>query len=428
MSEGDAYDEQVRELAARGADVDEARARAHHHDVRCACDVLADVYDATDGVDGRVSIEVDPRLAHDTDATVAEARSLWWPVDRPNLFIKIPATDEGLPAITRRLAEGISVNVTLIFSSSATASDGRLPRGLEQAAAPATTCRIHSVASFFVSRVDTEIDKRLDKIGTDEALALRGKAAVANARLAYQRVREGLRPTAGALLAAKARHAAAPAVGVDRREGPGVRRHACTSRAGRRPDTVNTMPEKTLEAFADHGEVAATGHRLYDEARRCSTTRRGRHRLRRRVRGARARGRREVREVLERADRHGDGAAGRRPSDGRCPPPRTGASARSGRWTVPVELASATPRIAYADAARAAGRRRSPPARRQGRTRPCGARTPRRRPRIRLAGSTCRETSRPAGRRAARPSSCCASVASTGSCCAAWAARRSHPR
>src|SRR5918993_1596758 len=187
LSKGNSYDDQVRELAERGADVDATIRTVTTDDVRNACDVLRPQWEASDGVDGRVSIEVDPRLAHETDKTVQQAIELWKIVDRPNLFIKIPAMMEGLPAITSVLAEGISVNVTLIFSVERhrAVMDAYLA-GLKKAKeAGHDLSKIHSVASFFVSRVDTEIDKRLDKIGTDEALALRGQAGVANARLAY---------------------------------------------------------------------------------------------------------------------------------------------------------------------------------------------------------------------------------------------------
>ncbi|MFD0888299.1 transaldolase, partial [Streptosporangium algeriense] len=187
LSKGDAYDTQLHDLSVRGVDVEEAVRAITTYDIRWAADVLRPVYDATGGVDGRVSIEVDPRLARKTDETVAEARALWWMVDRPNLFIKIPATAEGLPAITRAISEGISVNVTLIFSLERyrAVMDAWLT-GLERARANGLNLAgIESVASFFVSRVDTEIDKRLDKIGTPEAEALKGKAAVANARLAH---------------------------------------------------------------------------------------------------------------------------------------------------------------------------------------------------------------------------------------------------
>src|SRR5512142_943755 len=179
ITTGDAYDAQIRDLALRGVDVGEAVRAITAWDVRAACDVLRPVYEATDNVDGRVSIEVDPRIAHDTECTVAEARALWWLVDRPNLLIKIPATVEGLPAITAALAAGISVNVTLIFSLQRyDAVMEAFLAGLEQAGENGhDLSRIGSVASFFVSRNDTETDKRLDKIGNDEARALRGAAA-----------------------------------------------------------------------------------------------------------------------------------------------------------------------------------------------------------------------------------------------------------
>jgi len=192
ISGSDAYATQLRDLWARGAIVGEALRAMTAFDVRWACDVLRPVYDATGGVDGRVSIEVDPRLAYDTEATIAEARFLWWMVDRPNLFIKIPAARQGLPAIAACLAEGISINVTLIFSLARyqEVTDAFLD-GLERARqAGRDLSEIASVASFFVSRVDTEVDARLDKIGTAEAAALRGQAAIANARLAYQHYEE----------------------------------------------------------------------------------------------------------------------------------------------------------------------------------------------------------------------------------------------
>ncbi|MFL6178054.1 MAG: transaldolase, partial [Ornithinibacter sp.] len=187
LSEGHAYDDQVSELADAGKTVDEAVFALTTQDVRDACDVFRPVYEATNGQDGRVSIEVDPRLARDADKTIQQAIELWKIVDRPNLFIKIPAMEEGVPAITSVLAEGISVNVTLIFSVERhrAVMDAYLA-GLEAAKkAGHDLSKIHSVASFFVSRVDSEVDKRLEKIGSDEALALRGQAGVANARLAY---------------------------------------------------------------------------------------------------------------------------------------------------------------------------------------------------------------------------------------------------
>jgi transaldolase len=258
LSKGHAYDAQVRELAGRGADVEATIRTVTTDDVRAACDVLAPEFEASYGIDGRVSIEVDPRLAHDTDRTVAQAVELWKIVDRPNLFIKIPATAAGVPAIAKVLGEGISVNVTLIFSVERyELVMGAYLDGLETAmAAGRDLSRIHSVASFFVSRVDTEIDSRLEKIGTPVALALRGKAALANARLAYaayQQVFE-VQPRFQALLAGGARQQRAlwASTGVKNPDYPDTL--YVTELAA--PNTVNTMPEKTLDAFADHGEVA----------------------------------------------------------------------------------------------------------------------------------------------------------------------------
>ncbi|MEU1950390.1 transaldolase [Nocardia rhamnosiphila] len=261
LSKGHAYDEQVRELAARGADVDAAIRTITTDDVRAACDVLAPVFERTGGVDGRVSIEVDPRMAFDADKTAAQAVELWKIVDRPNLFIKIPATEAGLPAITAVIEEGISVNVTLIFSVQRyRAVMGAYLDGLRKArVAGHDLGKIHSVASFFVSRVDTEIDKRLEAIGTPEALALRGKAGVANARLAYAEYEDVFAP--GGNHVSTYNHLAS--AGANRQ------RPLWASTGVKNPDypdtlyvtelvaanTVNTLPEKTLEAVADHGEV-----------------------------------------------------------------------------------------------------------------------------------------------------------------------------
>ncbi|PZU00063.1 MAG: transaldolase [Gordonia sp. (in: high G+C Gram-positive bacteria)] len=257
LSKGDAYDDQVNELAARGADVDATIRTVTTDDVRNACDVLAPQYEASKGVDGRVSIEVDPRLAHDADQTVAQAVELWKIVDRPNLLIKIPATEAGIPAITKVIAEGISVNVTLIFSVERyeLVMDAYI-EGLEKASAAGhDLSKIHSVASFFVSRVDTEIDKRLDAIGSDEATALKGKAGLANARLAYvayQKVFED-QPRFRALAAAGA-NAQRPLWASTGVKDPSL---PDTLYVGElvAPGTVNTMPEKTMDAFADHGKV-----------------------------------------------------------------------------------------------------------------------------------------------------------------------------
>ena len=255
LADGERYDDQVRKLAADGADVSQATFELTTEDVRNACDIMRPTYDA-DHKDGRVSIEVDPFLAHDTDGTIKSAQDLWRAVDRPNVLIKIPATDEGLPAIRRATAEGISVNVTLIFSLERyrRVMDAYLS-GLEDAkAAGIDLSTIHSVASFFVSRVDTEVDKRLDAIGTDEADALRGEAAVANARLAYaayQQVFSGDRWQALSDAGAHAQRPLWASTGVKDERYPDTKYVTDLVVA----DTVNTMPEKTLEAFADHGEV-----------------------------------------------------------------------------------------------------------------------------------------------------------------------------
>jgi len=255
LSKGHAYDEQVKELAERGADVDATIRTVTTDDVRNACDVLAKQYELSDGVDGRVSIEVDPRLAHETDKTILQAVELWKIVDRPNLLIKIPATLAGLPAITAVIAEGISVNVTLIFSVERhrEVMDAYLA-GLEAAKeAGHDVSKIHSVASFFVSRVDTEIDKRLEKIGSDEALALRGQAGVANARLAYAAYEEVFVGGAryGTLTGARVQRPLWASTGVKNPE------YSDTLYVTElvAPNTVNTMPAKTLDAVADHGVI-----------------------------------------------------------------------------------------------------------------------------------------------------------------------------
>jgi len=251
LSQGEAYDDQVRDLALRGVDVGEAVRALTTYDVRWACDVLRPVYDATDTVDGRVSIEVDPRISADCGKTLAEARALWWLVDRPNLFIKIPATREGLPAITAALAEGISVNVTLIFSLERydAVMDAFLA-GLEQAKAGGhDLAGIGSVASFFVSRVDSEVDGRLK----DDA-SLRGKAAVANAQLAYQHYEQVFSSDRWRALEAAGAKPQRPLWASTGVKDPAYEdtRYVIELVAS---GTVNTMPEATLEAVADHGVV-----------------------------------------------------------------------------------------------------------------------------------------------------------------------------
>jgi transaldolase len=268
LAEAADYADQVRELAMRGVSVEEATRMITTFDVRWACDVMRPAYDASHGVDGRVSIEVDPRLAAETAKTIAEAKQLWWLIDRPNLFIKIPATDAGIPAITATLAEGISVNVTLIFALERydQVMDAFLA-GLEQAKANGhDLSKMGSVASFFVSRVDTEVDKRLDKLGTPEAQALHGKAAIANAQLAYQhyeKVFAGERWQALANAGAKPQR---PLWASTSTKNPAYRDVMYVEELIA-PGVVNTMPEATIHAFADHGEMRGdtiTGR--YDEA------------------------------------------------------------------------------------------------------------------------------------------------------------------
>ena len=257
LAKGEAYDAQVAELAAKGTNVTDAVFEITTDDVAAASDIFRDIYDSSNGFDGRVSIEVEPGFAHDAAATIEQAKALWAKVDRPNALIKIPATREGLEAITETIAAGISVNVTLIFSLQRYREviDAYLT-GLEKAKANGhDLSTLHSVASFFVSRVDTEIDKRLDAIGTDAAKALKSKAGVANAQLAYEvYVAEFATDRAQALLA----------------DGANKQRPLWASTGVKDPavldttyvvelvaaDVVNTMPEKTLEATFDHGVIA----------------------------------------------------------------------------------------------------------------------------------------------------------------------------
>ncbi|RNI24641.1 transaldolase [Flexivirga caeni] len=256
LSDGSAYNEQVAELAAAGTGVDDAVFEITTRDVHNACDVLRPVYDATAGQDGRVSIEVDPRLARDTDGTIAMAKQLWAKVGQPNAMIKIPATVEGLPAITAALAEGISVNVTLIFSLDRYRGVmNAFLTGLEQAKeAGKDLSTIRSVASFFVSRVDTEIDKRLDAIGTDEAKALKGKAGVANARLAYQAFEEVFSTPRWQTLADDGAHVQRPLWASTGVKDPAYSDTMYVVDLAVK-ETVDTMPPKTLDALADHGQV-----------------------------------------------------------------------------------------------------------------------------------------------------------------------------
>jgi transaldolase len=269
ISSGDGYEQQVSELAARKVTVEEALRMITTADVRDAADILRPVFDATGGQDGRVSIEVDPRLAHNTPATIAEAKQLAWLVDRPNTLIKIPATKAGLPAITEVIGLGISVNVTLIFSleryrevmeAFLLGLEKAKERGLDLS-------KIHSVASFFVSRVDTEIDKRLDALGTPEAKAARGKAGVANARLAYEAYEAVFSTDRWAVLDRAQANKQRPLWASTGVKDPAYKDTLYVDELVA-PNTVNTMPEATLEATEDHGQI--TGNTIagtYEQSR-----------------------------------------------------------------------------------------------------------------------------------------------------------------
>ena len=256
LANGEQYDTQVRELVEAGKSVEEAIFEITTTDVRQACDVMADVFEATGGLDGRVSIEVSPGIAHDEQATIEMAKKLWATVDRENLLIKIPATTEGGPAITSVLAEGISVNVTLIFGLDRYESvmDAYL-EGLEKAkAAGQDLSKIYSVASFFVSRVDSEYDKRLEATGDPQAGNLMGKAGIANARLAYQAYEKKFSGDRFKALEADGANVQRPLWASTGVKNPDYRDTMYLTDLAV-PNTVNTMPEKTMQAFADHGEV-----------------------------------------------------------------------------------------------------------------------------------------------------------------------------
>lgn len=251
------YDAQLSTLAAAGVDAEGAVRAMTTDDVRAACDVFAPLFATTGGIDGRVSIEVDPRLAHDTQATIAQARELWTEVDRPNVLIKIPATLAGLPAITEVLSYGISVNVTLIFSLDRYAAvldawQAGLEKALTRGHEPSS---IHSVASFFVSRLDTAVDEQLEDIDSPEAQSLLGTAALASARLAWGIYRDVLAAPRWRALADQGAHAQRPlwaSTGVKNPAYPDTR-YVIGLAA---PGCVNTMPEDTLTAVADHGVFA----------------------------------------------------------------------------------------------------------------------------------------------------------------------------
>jgi len=224
-------------------------------DIQHAADILHSVWEESRGGDGYVSLEVSPHLARDTAGTVAEARRLWQTVDRPNLMIKVPATPEGIPAIENLIGEGINVNATLMFSlADYEAVATAYLRGLEANSNPAG---VASVASFFVSRVDTKVDAALEAIGTPEALALRGRAAIANAKLAYRRFGELFGPEAFATLSARGAMVQRPLWASTSTKNPDYRDVIYVEELIGR-DTVNTLPVATLEAFRDHGEARAS--------------------------------------------------------------------------------------------------------------------------------------------------------------------------
>lgn len=271
IAAGHDYDAQFNDLIGSGQSVDASYWQLVTHDIEDALRILRPVYDESDGVDGYVSVEVAPSLARDTAGTTAAARHLHETIDEPNLYVKIPGTAEGLPAIQTMISEGRSINITLLFGLDRyTEVIEAYLSGLEAlmaADAGADLSRVSSVASFFVSRVDSEVDKRLDAIGTPEAVALKGKAAVANAQLAYQLFGERFSGPRWDALTAK---------------GARVQRPLWASTSTKNPDypdtlyvdpligpaTVNTMPEATLEAFEDHGTVARTVDSDFGAARR----------------------------------------------------------------------------------------------------------------------------------------------------------------
>jgi len=270
----DSYAGTLSELAGRRASVDEAIFEITTDDVRNAADIFRPVYDESGGVDGRVSIEVSPDLAHDTDATVAEAKKLWATVDRPNTLIKIPATKAGLPAITEVIAAGISVNVTLIFSLERYGEviDAYLA-GLERAReSDVDLSGVHSVASFFVSRVDTEVDKRLAAVGGETAAALKGSAGLANARLAYELFERRFAEQRAQELIAAGANVQRPLWASTGVKDPALPDTLYVTELVA-PGTVNTMPAKTLEATFDHGIITgdtvtgnyADAHRVFDD-------------------------------------------------------------------------------------------------------------------------------------------------------------------
>ncbi len=269
LAQGTAYDAQLRDAASAGDRTAwELFELIETDDVRAACDVFRGVYNATKSADGYVSIEVSPGAAHDAEATVAEARRLWATVDRPNVMIKVPGTQEGARAVRRLISEGINVNITLLFAVEAHALviEAYLAGLEDRVAAGGDISRISSVASFFVSRVDTEIDKRLTKAGTPAATALLGQAAVANAKLAYALFTERFSGPRWSALAAKGARVQRPLWASTGTKNPAYSDVKYVE-ALIGPDTVNTPPPATLDAFRDHGHVTRTVNADVDAAR-----------------------------------------------------------------------------------------------------------------------------------------------------------------
>jgi transaldolase len=267
ISAGESYDEQLREVLKNERDPKEIFLQLAAEDIGEALDLLRSVWDEGSGKDGYVSFEVDPNLAYDTEATIAEATRLHELVDRPNLFVKIPATKPGLPAIEEMIAKGKPINVTLIFSLERYAEVAEAYiRGLERLVGENGDPRpVASVASFFVSRVDTEADKRLDEIGGHDEL--KGKLAVANAKLAYQRYKEIFAGERWEKLAAKGATPQRCLWASTSTKNPAYRDVLYVEELIG-PMTVDTMPEETIRAFQDHGRVALTLEERVDEARR----------------------------------------------------------------------------------------------------------------------------------------------------------------
>ena len=267
IAEGDAYDEQLREVLEEESDPKEIFLQLALRDITAACDLLRSVWDAGKGQDGYVSMEVDPTLAFDTEATFAEAMRIHELVDRPNLHVKIPATKPGLGAIEDSIAKGKSINVTLIFSLGRYAEvvEAYL-RGLERlVAAGGDPTTVASVASFFVSRVDTEADRRLDELGGHDEL--KGRLGIANARLAYAHFEEAFAGERWGYLAGKGASKQRPLWASTSTKNPDYRDVMYVEQLIG-PDTVNTMPRETIDAFQDHGEVALTLTQGVEEARR----------------------------------------------------------------------------------------------------------------------------------------------------------------